>query len=553
MPTIDPFSAAGAQQIAAIAGQQPAPIAAPTLNAPTMPPLPQPAPTAMPPAPAIPTLSDIFNTPETALDKTFQDASTKAADTGAQLAGEGAFRTQQETANDLVGKKATVTDLTSRLNSLKSDAEAIPLQVQQDFTGRGATAGGVAPIQTAQLRNNTIQQLGVSAMLNAANGNLSTAQDQVDHAVKAQFDPLKAELAAQQAQLAALTPLMNAQEKKQAEVQAAQLQARQEAITKQQADQSKIYDVMLKASQYGADSTTLRNIQSATSPEAAITAAGKYTSDPIAAQKALLDNRLTQANISKVLAEAQKATSTGGAGGAAGLSQEAIDQQAQNYLMTGKLSTLGNGGAAAKLAILNRAAELGGGPGGVPAAQAKYAAAANAVKTRTDSLTKMLASSSNLEAQFSRMTQLADQVNGGVLSGVAGAFGGSTGRSLSASLKNKYGDETAAQYTELINTIRSDYSSMQAAVAGSKGAEYFSRAADQAIPTGLTGAQYAKIYDTLKTSSDNARDAIQNEINKSLDSVTTNTAAATPQPGTTIEQNGMTFKVNADGTATRIK
>jgi hypothetical protein len=529
----DPFSVEGAAHIASVTGQQVAPMPASVLHAPTMPTLPQPAPSQPVTAPEIPSIDSILNTPDTPLDKQFQDLSKSEADTQGGLAGESAYRTSQETAQDLVGKKAMVTDLTSRLGTLKSQAEAVPLAVQNEFAGRGATAGGVTPFQTADLRNNTIQQLGVSAMLNAANGNLSTAQDQVDAAVKAKFDPLKAELAAKQAQLTALTPLLNAEEKKQAALQSAQLGERTRLLTKQETDQKNIYDTMLKASQYGADATTLRNIQNAATPEAAVTAAGKFTADPIAREQAQLniqktqaDIKLTTANISKALADAQKART--GSVGLGGLTPEALDQQAQNYLVTGKLTALGNGSAATKLAILNRASELASGPGGVPAAAARYAAAANAVKTRTDSLTKMISSASNLESQFPRLQQLADLVNTGSFRPLNAA---------NAKFKQNIGNTDAAAYFDLINTIRQDYSSMQAAVAGSKGAEYFSRAADDAIPTGLTGAQYGKIYETLHASSGNAQNAIQGEINHVLDSATVSSSA--PSGGVSVtDPNG---------------
>ncbi len=513
------------------------------LSTPKVPTLPQPAQTPLPANPEIPSIDSIMNTPDTPLDQQFNDASQTLAKSEGDLAGETAFRTGQETSNDLVGKKATVTDLTTQLNNLKTEADHIPLSLQNDATGRGVTAGGLAPIQTAALRNNSIRQLGVSAMLNAANGNLATAQDQVDAAVKAKFDPLKAQVAAQQAQLTALTPLMTKEEQKQAATQKAQLDDRARQITQQEDHQKTILKTLTDAASYGADSITLRNIQNATTPEAAVLAAGKYTSDPIARQQAQLnlqktqaDIRLTNANISKVLADAQKAAA---GGGAAGLSPEALDQQAQNYLMTGKLSTLGNSGAAAKLAILNRAAELASGPGGVPAAAAKYAAAANAVKTRTDSLTKMLSASSNLEAQFGQLGQLADSVNTSSYRPL---------NALGVKFKQNLGNDDAAAYSELINTIRSDYSSMQAAVAGSKGAEYFSRAADKAIPDGLTSSQYAKIYQTLQTSSNNAQTAIQGEINNVLDSATVtqpSTTAASTQAA--YQLNGQTYVQGADG------
>jgi hypothetical protein len=275
-----PATAQGAAAISGIAGRSPAPISAGVLSTPSLPSLPQPNTPQPPAAPSIPSLDSIFNTADTPLDTQLKEGAANEGALGAELAGKTAFQDQQEQAAGLPGLKATVTDLTSRLNTLKSQADAIPLAVQNEFAGRGATAGGVTPFQTADLRNNTIQQLGVSAMLNAANGNLSTAQDQVDAAVKAKFDPIQAELDAQKAQLAAIQPLLDAEEKKQAAEQSAQLQERQNQITQQQDDQKTIYSTMLVAAQNGADSITLRNIQNATTPDAAIAAAGSSLVKP---------------------------------------------------------------------------------------------------------------------------------------------------------------------------------------------------------------------------------------------------------------------------------
>jgi hypothetical protein len=277
---INPFTTEGAAHISQIAGQQVAPTSANVLSAPTLPSLPQPVVPPPPAAPSIPTLDSIFNTPDTPLDTQFKTATTTEAGLEGELAGQTAFQTAQEQANDIGGKKATVTDLTTQLNNLKAAGDQIPLQFQNDAAGRGETVGGLGSLQASATRNNTIQQLGVSAMLNAANGNLASAQDQVTAAVKAKFDPIQAELDAQKAQLEAITPLLDAEEKKQAAVQAEQLQERQTAITQQQDDQKTIYQTMLAAAQNGADSVTLRNIQNATTPDAAIAAAGKSLVKP---------------------------------------------------------------------------------------------------------------------------------------------------------------------------------------------------------------------------------------------------------------------------------
>jgi Skp family chaperone for outer membrane proteins len=277
---LDPFTTAGAAHISQIAGQQVAPTSANVLSAPTLPSIPQPVVPPPPAAPVIPSLDSIFNTPDTPLDTEFKTATTNEAGLAGQLAGQTAYQTAQETANDITGKKATVTDLTTQLNNLKAAGDQIPLQFQNDAQGRGETVAGLGSLQSSAVRNNTIQQLGVSAMLNAANGNLASAQDQVTAAVKAKFDPIQAQLDAQKAQLEAITPLLDAEEKKQAAAQAAQLQERQTAITQQQDDQKTIYQTMLAAAQNGADSVTLQNIHNATTPDAAIAAAGNSLVKP---------------------------------------------------------------------------------------------------------------------------------------------------------------------------------------------------------------------------------------------------------------------------------
>jgi hypothetical protein len=280
MATIDPFSTEGAKQIAQITGQQPAPVSASVLSNPSVPTLPQPQQSYTPAAPAIPSLDDIFSTPKTDTETRFDEGTQNEADLASQLAGKTAYQTDQETAVDLTGKKKTVNDLTTQLNNLKSEADQIPLQFQNDAQGRGETVGGLSSLQSAATRNNTIRQLGVSAMLNAANGNLASAQDQVDAAVKAKYDPIQAQLDAQKAQLDALAPLLDREEKQQAEKQQALLQERSDALTQQRADQTTIYNTMLAAAQNGADSVTLRNIQNAATPEEAIAAAGDTLLSP---------------------------------------------------------------------------------------------------------------------------------------------------------------------------------------------------------------------------------------------------------------------------------
>lgn len=135
--------------------------------------------------------------------------------------GESAFRAQQEQVQGIPQLTQTQRDLTTQLNNLTREAQAIPLNIQSEFAGRGATAGGVAPIETGRLRENAIKALTVSSLLEASRGNLATAHDLVDRAVKAKYDPIREEIAVKKANLELL---INSPEYTQAEKKRAQAQ-----------------------------------------------------------------------------------------------------------------------------------------------------------------------------------------------------------------------------------------------------------------------------------------------------------------------------------------
>jgi hypothetical protein len=341
MPTaqtypIDPFTQEGAKRIAAIAGQQPKSISADQLTGGSAVRLPQAVEAPLPTTPSIPSVDSIFDVPETETQRKASGLQTSIAGTEGELAGETAYRTSQEQANDISGKKKTANDLTTQLNNLKTEADQIPLSLQNDATGRGITAAGLAPIQAGELRKNAIRQLGVSAMLQAANGNLATAQDMIDSAVKAKFDPIKAELAAKKAQLDAITPLLNAEESKRAAKQAAQLAERSRLLTKAESDQTTIYQTMLSAAQSGADAITLRSIQNATSPAEAVRFATKALGAKYADDKKQqeFENNIALAQLA---IDQQKANNEGS--GAASADPIQMLAYAQQYASTGKIPT----------------------------------------------------------------------------------------------------------------------------------------------------------------------------------------------------------------------
>jgi hypothetical protein len=153
-----------------------------------------------------------------------------------QDAGKTQAQTTANNAAGLPGLTAQLTDLNSQITALQKQANAIPLQVQQNFAGEGATSGAVNSIQTGLLRQNTIKALGLSSLASALQGNISTAQAQADAAVKAQFDPIEAEITYINDAIAANKDQMTKEEQEQADTVKAQLDDRTTQIGYQRED-----------------------------------------------------------------------------------------------------------------------------------------------------------------------------------------------------------------------------------------------------------------------------------------------------------------------------
>ena len=193
-----------------------------------------------------------------------------------QTVGESGYRATQEQAQGVPELYKIQTDLSARLKAIQNEALAIPLAIQNEFQGRGATVGGVAPIQTERLRNNAIQALGVSSALEASRGNLTLALDLVDRAVAQKFDPIREQITALTTNLNYIkeSPEYTLAEKNRAQKQLDIQEAKKARIAKEEADMKKIYDLGIAAAQGGADALTIQNIQNARSPQEALVIAG---------------------------------------------------------------------------------------------------------------------------------------------------------------------------------------------------------------------------------------------------------------------------------------
>lgn len=194
-----------------------------------------------------------------------QDINTRIQQLNDQLIGRTAYTAEQETAQGIPDLMKSQTDLSSRLKGLQNEALAIPLQLQQDATGRGVTAGGLQPIQTAALRNNAIQALSVNSLLEASRGNLTTALSMVDRAVQQHFGPIEEEISAKMKNLQLIlnSPQYALEDKNRAQKQLEIQQKKAEALAQQKQTFQQVQDIAVKAASLGADPVVLHAIQNA--------------------------------------------------------------------------------------------------------------------------------------------------------------------------------------------------------------------------------------------------------------------------------------------------
>lgn len=182
------------------------------------------------------------------------------------------FKTGLEKKAGLEEQMKAESDLSSQLKQLQAEATNIPNQLQLSAEGRGVTAGGLAPIQTARLRENSIKANTVGALLAATQGKIAFANSLIDRAVQAEFGPKEARQKALFANLDIIIkgPEYTEDEKRRALEQKKIQDAETAKIEQDKADRKSILDTATEAAKNGADSLTLQKISQAKTPEEAL-------------------------------------------------------------------------------------------------------------------------------------------------------------------------------------------------------------------------------------------------------------------------------------------
>ena len=203
-----------------------------------------------------------------------------------------------------------LSDLNAQATGLKNEAAAIPIQVQQQALGQGVTDRGIAPIETARLRDNALKALSLGQQYAIVSGNYDKAKNYADQFITAKYSQIEANINARKTDLAALekydltpaqTKLLNAQN--------AAIKKQEQDLADKKAKDKAISDMLINASSQGAPSTLLERAKLAKTPTEVATILGQYAGDYWATQKIKSEIAKINAEAAKTRAESNKISS----------------------------------------------------------------------------------------------------------------------------------------------------------------------------------------------------------------------------------------------------
>lgn len=248
-----------------------------------------------------------------ALQTKYDTANTQASDIYSQLAGlstqnkESDLATAYQTGgvNDAASK---IRQLNAQAQALDLEAQAVPLQVQQESIGRGRTEAGIAPLQTARLRENALKALSLGQQAALAQADYQTAKDKADQMITIKYADIENQINTKKLQLDALDRfVLTPTQERLKEARALALKKEERELEESKATEKAISDIGMTLGKYGADQSTIQDVLSSKNIKDAIIKAGSKLQDPRAKME-LESIRIDQLIKRAELAKIQRAT-----------------------------------------------------------------------------------------------------------------------------------------------------------------------------------------------------------------------------------------------------
>lgn len=141
-----------------------------------------------------------------------------------------------------------IKDLSAQATGLQNEAAAIPIQIQNEFAGTGATDAGVAPIQSSRLRDNALKALSLGQQAAIANADYDKAKNYADLKVDAKYEQMEADIAAKLTNISAIKEFdISPTEKKLADATANRLKYEEVQIQEMKAKETAINELIVNA------------------------------------------------------------------------------------------------------------------------------------------------------------------------------------------------------------------------------------------------------------------------------------------------------------------
>ena len=176
--------------------------------------------------------------------------------------------------------------LNSQASQLNRESQAIPLQVQQEVIGRGVTDAGIAPIQTARLRDNAIKALSIAqqsdiaqASLQGSSMRLQQAKDKAQQIVDLQFKPKEELITALKTQYDLNKDYLSSVDKKRSESLQLNIKRQEEELQARKENAKAISDMVVNASAQNAPADLIARANKAGSRSEAAMILGQYAGD----------------------------------------------------------------------------------------------------------------------------------------------------------------------------------------------------------------------------------------------------------------------------------
>ncbi len=205
-----------------------------------------------------------------------------------------------------------LTNLNASATSLNREAQAIPIQDQQNATGQGVTDAGLAPQTAGRLRENALKALSIAQQADiasaAATGSLTKlnmAKEKAQQIVDLKYKPLEDSLAIRQKQYDLNKDLLDSLDKKRSEALAVTLEKEKQDLADKKATEKEKSQIITDAAPY-APADLLAKANAAPDAKTAAMILGKYSKDYL--NNILLNEQIKtqRANQAKTYAETAK-------------------------------------------------------------------------------------------------------------------------------------------------------------------------------------------------------------------------------------------------------